>query len=52
MSFGLNCGYALNPVRDFIPRLFTSIAGWVNLFLSMRIFEISYIFKLFYTIGC
>ena len=27
-SFGYNCGYAVNPIRDFAPRLFTSIAGW------------------------
>jgi glycerol uptake facilitator-like aquaporin len=29
MTFGMNCGYGINPVRDFIPRLFTCIAGWV-----------------------
>ncbi|GMR45036.1 hypothetical protein PMAYCL1PPCAC_15231, partial [Pristionchus mayeri] len=23
-----NAGYAINPARDFAPRLFTSIAGW------------------------
>ena len=28
LSFGSNCGYAINPVRDFIPRLFTSFSGW------------------------
>lgn len=28
MSFGLNAGYAINPARDFSPRLFTAIAGW------------------------
>ncbi|ETW03696.1 hypothetical protein H310_05082 [Aphanomyces invadans] len=28
MSFGLPTGYALNPARDFGPRLFTAVAGW------------------------
>ena len=27
-SFGYNCGYPINPFRDFVPRLFTFIAGW------------------------
>ncbi len=27
-SFGINCGFAVNPARDFAPRLFTLIAGW------------------------
>jgi len=27
-SFGFNCGYAVNPARDFSPRLFTAMAGW------------------------
>lgn len=28
LSFGHNCGFAVNPARDFGPRLFTLIAGW------------------------
>ena len=28
LSFGHNCGFAVNPARDFSPRLFTLIAGW------------------------
>ena len=27
-AFGINCGFAVNPARDFAPRVFLVIAGW------------------------
>ncbi|MGV9249834.1 MIP/aquaporin family protein [Streptomyces sp. NPDC003697] len=31
MSYGANAGFAINPARDFGPRLFTWAAGWGEL---------------------
>jgi glycerol uptake facilitator protein len=31
LSYGVNAGYAINPARDFGPRLFTWLAGWAHI---------------------
>jgi glycerol uptake facilitator protein len=39
-SFGANTGYAINPARDFGPRLFAWIAGWGKLVYDLFIRDI------------
>lgn len=34
LSFGLNAGSAINPARDFSPRLLTFLAGWGEAFTA------------------
>jgi glycerol uptake facilitator-like aquaporin len=38
-SYGANCGGAINPFRDFVPRLFTAISGWgLGVFTANKFF--------------
>ncbi|XP_041366159.1 aquaporin-10-like [Gigantopelta aegis] len=39
MTFGHNCGYAINPARDLAPRIFTLMAGWGTGVFSYRNFN-------------
>jgi MIP family channel proteins len=36
MAFGMNSGFAVNPARDFGPRVFTAIAGWDSMVFTLR----------------
>ena len=36
LSFGVNAGYAINPARDFGPRLFSAIIYGKDVFTGMN----------------
>ena len=41
LSFGINCGYAINPARDLGPRIFTSFIYGSDVFTGIFISCIS-----------
>ena len=45
-SFGLNAGSAVNPARDFSPRLFTLIAGWEDSFSVFLIILVNFLISI------
>lgn len=38
LSFGVNCGYAINPARDLGPRIFTSFVYGADVFTASNYF--------------
>ena len=48
LSFGLNSGAAINPARDFSPRLLSFIAGWNSAFEVRRPMKASATLILFF----
>jgi glycerol uptake facilitator protein len=36
LAYGINAGYAINPARDFGPRLLSFVAGWRDVFTASQ----------------